>query len=59
MGLGLAILFAVLYGLISSEDNALLMGSLVLFLGLAAIMLGTRRINWYALSDPMPSTLES
>jgi inner membrane protein len=56
---GLAILFAVLYGLISSEDNALLMGSLVLFLGLAAIMLGTRRINWYALSEQAPSTLES
>lgn len=47
----LALLFAVLYALLASEDNALLMGSLVTFLGLAAIMLGTRRINWYALAE--------
>ncbi len=47
----LGLLFAVLYGLISSEDNALLLGSLLTFLGLAAVMLGTRRLDWYALSD--------
>lgn len=46
----LVLLFAVLYGLLSSEDNALLMGSLVLFLGLAALMLGTRRVDWYQVS---------
>ena len=51
----LVLLFAVLYGLLSSEDNALLMGSLVLFLGLAALMLGTRRVNWYQVSEaPQP-----
>jgi inner membrane protein len=47
----LGLLFGVLYVLISSEDNALLMGSLLTFLGLAAVMIGTRRIDWYALSE--------
>lgn len=52
----LTVLFGVLYGLLSSEDNALLMGSLVLFLGLAALMLGTRRVDWYEVSQkPAPS----
>lgn len=47
----LGLLFAVLYGLLASEDNALLLGSLLTFGGLAAVMLGTRRLNWYALSE--------
>ncbi len=45
----LAVLYAVLYGLLLSEDNALMLGSLLLFLVLAAIMVLTRRINWYQL----------
>ncbi|MBI3129989.1 MAG: cell envelope integrity protein CreD [Acidobacteria bacterium] len=48
---GLGLLFAVLYALIDSEDNALLMGSLLTFVGLAAVMIGTRKIDWYALSE--------
>ena len=43
----LAILYAVLYGLLLSEDNALMLGSLLLFFALAAIMVLTRRIDWY------------
>lgn len=54
----LGLLFGVLYVLISSEDNALLMGSLLTFLGLAAVMLGTRRIDWYALSEAPASELD-
>lgn len=46
----LGLLFGVLYVLLASEDNALLMGSLVLFLGLGAVMLATRKVDWYALS---------
>ena len=53
-GLGLAgyvaVLYAALYGLLSSEDNALLLGSLLLFGIVAVLMLGTRRVNWYSLS---------
>jgi inner membrane protein len=47
-GVKLALLFAVLYGLLLSEDNALLMGALLVFACLAAVMMLTRRIDWYA-----------
>ena len=43
----LAVLYAVLYGLLLSEDNALMLGSTLLFVALAAIMVLTRRIDWY------------
>ena len=55
----LGILFGVLFGLISSEDNALLLGSLLTFLGLAGGMLGTRRLDWYALAEPDSRPRES
>jgi len=47
---GLTLLFGVLYGLLLSEDNALLMGSMLLFSALAAVMLATRKLDWYGLS---------
>jgi len=34
-----------------SEDNALLMGSVLLFLALGATMLATRRLNWYQIGN--------
>lgn len=40
-------LYAFLYVLISLEDFALLVGSLALFLVLAALMYTTRRVNWF------------
>ncbi len=43
----LAVLYAALYGLLVSEDNALVLGSGLLFVILAIIMLATRRIDWY------------
>ena len=48
-GGGLTGLYGVLYGVLLSEDNALLMGSVLLFLALGATMLATRRLNWYRL----------
>lgn len=42
-------LYALLYCLLSAEDYALLMGSLLLFCLLAAVMVLTRRVNWSAL----------
>ena len=45
----LTVLYGALYGLLVSEDNALLMGSLLLFVILAAIMLATRKVDWYQL----------
>lgn len=47
---GIALLYAVLYGVLQSEDNALLMGTLVMFAALAAVMVLTRRMDWYGLS---------
>lgn len=54
----LTLLYTALYGLLVSEDNALVLGSLLLFAILAAIMLITRKIDWYALGQatqpPLP-----
>ena len=43
----LGTLYAVLYGLLLSEDNALVLGAGLLFLILAAIMVATRKVDWY------------
>jgi inner membrane protein len=43
----LSTLYAALYGLLISEDNAMVLGAGLLFLILAAIMIVTRRIDWY------------
>jgi len=47
----LAGLFASLYGLLESEDNALMLGSLLLFVLLSLAMLTTRRLDWYGISQ--------
>jgi inner membrane protein len=44
-------LYGLLYGLLQSEDYALLMGALALFGLLAAAMLLTRRLDWYRLGS--------
>jgi inner membrane protein len=43
----LTALYASVYGLLISEDNALILGSLMLFAVLAAVMVVTRRVDWY------------
>ena len=45
---------AALYGLLASEDNALLLGSVLLFVLLGAVMIGTRRVDWYGFAAPPP-----
>jgi inner membrane protein len=45
---GLTLLYGALYGLLVSEDNALVLGSVMLFVILAGLMIATRRIDWYA-----------
>ncbi|MCD7099711.1 cell envelope integrity protein CreD [Stenotrophomonas sp. MMGLT7] len=47
----LTALYGVLYSLLVSEDNALLMGSLLLFGILATIMWVTRKLDWYELGN--------
>jgi len=41
----------VLYVLLQSEDYALLLGSLFLFAVLAAVMVMTRRVDWYRVGE--------
>lgn len=49
----LATLYAALYGLLISEDNAMVLGAGLLFLVLAAIMVVTRKVDWYAVGSMM------
>jgi inner membrane protein len=48
-GLGIALLYGLLYALLQMEQNALVIGSVMLFAALATVMLLTRRLDWYAL----------
>ena len=48
-GAGIAALFATLYALLQMEQNALVLGSLMLFAVLATIMVSTRKLDWYEL----------
>jgi inner membrane protein len=43
----LTMLYTAIYGLLISEDNALVLGSLLLFCVLAAVMFVTRKVDWY------------
>jgi inner membrane protein len=45
-------LYGILYGLLNSENNALMLGAILLFAVLAAIMVATRKVDWYNLNNP-------
>ena len=53
----LGALYGFLYVILQSEDYALLLGALLLFVALAIVMVITRRVDWYRLSEP-PGTPE-
>jgi inner membrane protein len=53
-GAGLTLLYGVLFGLLQSENNALLMGSILLFSVLAIIMIATRKVDWYQIGRVSP-----
>jgi inner membrane protein len=44
----LTAVYSALYGLLVSEDNALLLGSLLVFTLIAVAMVLTRRVDWYS-----------
>jgi len=44
-----ALLYAALYGLLASESNSLMLGALLVFGMLAALMLATRHTDWWTL----------
>jgi inner membrane protein len=52
-GAALTLLYGVLYGVLQSENNALLMGSILLFGVLSAIMIATRKVDWYRIGKTM------
>jgi inner membrane protein len=47
-GLGIATLYGMLFVLLRLEQTALLLGAVALFAVLAAVMMLTRRVDWYA-----------
>lgn len=51
MGVLMVVLYAFLYVVLSSEDYALLIGSIGLLIALSAIMYATRKVDWYALTQ--------
>jgi inner membrane protein len=55
---GLATLYGLLYGLLSAEDYALLMGSLLLFGLLGVFMVLTRKLDWYGVGQKAAKPLE-
>jgi inner membrane protein len=55
---GLAALYCLLYVLLRVEDHALLMGSILVFACVAAAMVATRRVDWYAIGANPPGTGE-
>ena len=60
-GAGIASLYGLLYVLLQMEQDALVIGALMLFAALAAVMVLTRRVDWYALFQRMqlPATASS
>ena len=50
-GAGTAALYGALFLLLQLEQSALVLGSLLLFAVLAAVMVATRRVDWYTLIE--------
>ena len=47
----MSLVYGLLYALILSEDYALLLGAIILFVAVSAVMLVTRRVDWYSASE--------
>ncbi len=55
-GAALTLLYGALYGLLMSENNALVLGAILLFTVLAAVMVATRKVDWYQIAKADPGT---
>ncbi len=55
----LLLLYGMLYGILVSEDNSLLMGSLLIFGVLSLVMIVTRRLDWYTITDDLAAKIGS
>jgi inner membrane protein len=49
-GAGIALLYGLLYVLLQLEQTALVVGAVALFAVLAAVMVLTRKVDWYGLA---------
>lgn len=54
-GGAMSLVYGLLYMLVLSEDYSLLLGSIILFVALAAVMLATRKVDWYQLKPAEPT----
>lgn len=59
VGITLAVLYSMMFAILQSEDYAFLMGSLLLFTILAAMMFITRRLDWVTLLSPTSTSAET
>ncbi|MBM0105526.1 cell envelope integrity protein CreD [Steroidobacter sp. S1-65] len=57
-GGAMTLVYGLLYMLMLSEDYSLLLGSIILFVALAGVMLTTRRVDWYRLRSEEASDTE-
>ncbi len=55
----LTLLYFTLYIIVSAEDFALLMGSSLVFIVLAVVMVSTRHIDWYQLEDNLKTNTQT
>lgn len=58
-GMGVGVLYGLLFLLLQLEQKALVVGSLALFAVLAAVMYLTRKVDWYRLLTPADSAGEA
>jgi inner membrane protein len=58
-GVALTVLYGALYGLLISESNALVLGSILLFAVLAAVMVATRKVDWYQIGKTEPNPYDA
>ncbi|HEU4777316.1 MAG TPA: cell envelope integrity protein CreD [Telluria sp.] len=54
-GTALTLLYGALYGLLVSENNALVLGSILLFAVLSGVMVATRKVDWYQVGRSAPA----
>jgi inner membrane protein len=55
-GAALTLLYGALFGLLISENNALVLGSILLFAVLSGVMVATRKVDWYQIGKAAPAT---
>jgi inner membrane protein len=58
-GAGMGLLYGLLFMLLQQEQRALPIGAVALFIVLASVMVLTRKVNWYGLTDAPAQALNA